>query len=302
MRRFAYLAALVGFGLWYLTFGQWLAWVLLLGLMILPVLSLVLSLKAIRDFQMAPMGPEYLTVGERGELMVMGSCGSPMPPFKGQLRLRNLRTGERLPYREETGFVPMHCGGYEITVEKGRVMDYLGLFAFPVRKKQGARLLVRPTPIPAEDLPRILTQPPVCWKAGRNRLGENYELRPYRPGDSLNSVHWKLSAKTGKLTVRETMEPLHQKACLTLSLAGTSEQVDSRLGKLLWIGEKLLEAQMEPVVLASTGEGIVRVPVTDKDSLIEAVDALLCLPAPESSDLPEPVGNTWHYAIGGEPE
>lgn len=302
MRRGAYLAALVGFGLWYLTFGQWLAWVLLLGLAALPVLSLALSLKAIRDFQVAPTGPESLAVGEKGELMIMGSCGSPMPPFKGRIYLENLRTGERLAYREETGFVPMHCGGYEITVEKARVMDYLGLFSFPVRKKQSARLLVRPGPVTAEDLPRILNQPPVSWKASINRLGENYELRPYRPGDSLNSVHWKLSAKTGKLTVREAMEPLHQKACLTLSLAGTPEQLDNRLGKLLWIGEKLLEANMEPVILASTGEGTARFPVTDGASLREAVDALLCLPAPERPDLPVPVRNTWYYALGGDPE
>ena len=186
-----------------------------------------------------------------------------------------------------------------MTVEKGRVMDYLGLFSFPVRKKQSARILVAPIPIPAEDLPRLLTQPPVRWKASPCRLGENYELRPYRPGDSLNSVHWKLSAKTGKLTVRETMEPLRQKACLTLTLGGTPEQVDDRLGRLLWIGRELLYAGMEPVILVSSGEGTARFRVSDEKSLSQAVDAMLCLPEPVEPVPPEPEGTGWHYAIGG---
>ena len=299
MRRDAYIFALLGAGLWYLTFGQWLAWIFLLGLLSLPLLSVALSMKAILDFQLAPMGPERVAVGEKAELMLMGSCGSPMPPFKGKIRLRNLRTGEKIAYREELGFTPVHCGGYEVTVEKGRVMDYLGLFSFPVRKKQSARILVSPIPIPAEDLPRPLTQPPVRWKASVCRLGENYELRPYRPGDSLNSVHWKLSAKTGKLTVREAMEPLRQKACLTLTLGGTPEQVDDRLGRLLWIGRELLYAGMEPVILVSSGEGTARFRVSDEKSLSQAVDAMLCLPEPVEPVPPEPEGTGWHYAIGG---
>lgn len=299
MRRAAYIIALLGAGLWYLTFGQWLAWIFLLGLLSLPLLSVALSMKAILDFQLAPMGPERVAVGEKAELMLMGSCGSPMPPFKGKIRLRNLRTGEKIAYREELGFTPVHCGGYEVTVEKGRVMDYLGLFSFPVRKKQSARILVSPIPIPAEDLPRPLTQPPVRWKASVCRLGENYELRPYRPGDSLNSVHWKLSAKTGKLTVREAMEPLRQKACLTLTLRGTPEQVDDRLGRLLWIGRELLYAGMEPVILVSSGEGTARFRVSDEKSLSQAVDAMLCLPEPVEPVPPEPEGTGWHYAIGG---
>ena len=299
MRAAAYIIALLGAGLWYLTFGQWLAWIFLLGLRSLPLRSVARSMKAILEFQLAPMGPERVAVGEKAGLMLVGSWGSRRPRVKGKSRLRKLRTGEKIAYREELGFTPVHCGGYEVTVEKGRVMDYLGLFSFPVRKKQSARILVAPIPIPAEDLPRLLTQPPVRWKASVCRLGENYELRPYRPGDSLNSVHWKLSAKTGKLTVREAMEPLRQKACLTLTLGGTPEQVDDRLGRLLWIGRELLYAGMEPVILVSSGEGTARFQASDEKSLLQAVDAMLCLPEPVEPVLPEPEGTVWQYAIGG---
>lgn len=300
MRRALYLAALLGCGLWYLTFGQWLAWVILLGLLGLPWLSLALSLPAIRDFQLAPVGPERMTVGQTGTFLLMGASGRPMPPFRGKIRLRNLRTGERFPYPEEKKFVPAHCGGFRVTVEKGRVQDYLGLFSFPVRRISDCALIVEPVPVEDGALPAFRTQPPVCWKISPNRLGESYELRPYRPGDSLNMVHWKLSAKTGSLTVREAMEPLRQTACLTLSLFGTPEQLDDRLGRLLWIGERLLEDGVELRILAATGDGVARFAAGDRDSFQAAVERLLCLPAPASEALPEPEGGGWHYAIGEE--
>ena len=301
MRAAAYIIALLGAGLWYLTFGQWLAWIFLLGLLSLPLLSLALSMKAILDFQLAPMGPERVAVGEKAELMLMGSCGSPMPPFKGKIRLRNLRTGEKIAYREELGFTPVHCGGYEVTVEKGRVMDYLGLFSFPVRKKQSARILVSPIPVPAEDLPRLLTRPPVRWKASACRLGENYELRPYRPGDSLNSVHWKLSAKTGALTVREAQAPVKQTAAIALTLYGSDQTVDAVLGQLLWLGQLLLERNFLPEIHAAAGSGTVVQRVQDSAALVRAIDALLCLDAPETPAVPDPGLAGIRFLLGGNP-
>ena len=301
MGRLTYLAALVGCALWYLTFGQWMAWVILLGLLGLPWLSLALSLPAIRDFQLAPVGQERMTVGEKGTFLLMGSCGRPMPPFRGKLRLRNLRTGEKLCYQEEKGFLPQNCGGFEVTVERARVQDYLGIFSFPVKKKQSCILMVEPVAVPDTELPEFLTHPPVCWRVSPNRLGENYELRPYRPGDSLATLHWKLSAKTGSLTVREAMEPLRETACVTLSLFGTPEQLDDRLGRLLWIGSRLLEGKVELTILASSGEGTARFLVEDGDGLQAAVDGLLCMPAPPGPELPEPQGGAWHVCLGEEP-
>lgn len=298
MRRFTYLMALVGCGFYYLTFGRWLSWIFLLGLLVLPVVSLALSVPAIWDLQLSTAGPEKLLVGEKGELLLMGSSNFPMPPFHGKIVLRDLRTGEKRPYREETGFVPDHCGGYAVEIEKGRVLDYLGLFVFPVRRKSAGRLLVRPKEVAMEDLPEAVVSPPLRWKPSIQRLGENHELRPYRPGDSLNTVHWKLSAKTGALTVRETMEPLKQTACLTMNLWGTQEELDDRMGKLLWLGKFLLEKGMQPIILVSTGSGPLRLEPEDEQQLRKAVDTILCAPKSDENILPEPVGASWHYCLG----
>ena len=177
MRRLAYLAAVVGCGLFYLTFGRWLLWMLLLGLLALPVVSLALSIPAIRSIRLGVAGPDRVKVGEKAELLLMGSCDMPMPPFRGRLILRDLRTGEKHPYREETGFLPQNCGGYAVEIEKGKVLDYLGLFSFPVRKKRNGQLLVLPAKCPLETQPEELDLPPLRWKPSTQRLGENHEPR-----------------------------------------------------------------------------------------------------------------------------
>lgn len=115
--------------------------------------------------------------------------------------------GETRLYSEEQGFVPEFCGGYQLTVCSAWVSDYLGLFLLPVFRRGRMRLLVRPQPKPIEDLPGLPPENCVNWQPSRSAYGESYELRPYRPGDSLNRVHWKLSAKTGALTVRRPRPP-----------------------------------------------------------------------------------------------
>lgn len=263
------------------------------------MVSLVLSIPALRSVRLGVAGPDRVKVGEKAELLLMGSCDMPMPPFRGRIFLRDLRTGEKRPYQEETGFIPKNCGGYAVEIEKARILDYLGLFSFPARRRRNGRLLVPPVKCPLDRLPEELDLPPLRWKPSTQRLGENHELRPYRPGDSLNTVHWKLSAKMGALTVREAMEPQKRTACLTLNLWGSPQELDKRLGQLLWLGAYLLERDMDPLILCMTGEGPVRLEPHSEKELEQAVDSLLCLPQCESAALPEPVGASWHYCLGG---
>ena len=299
MRRACYLLGLLGCGLWYLLCGSYLGWILFLCLVCFPWLSLLLSLPAIHGFRMAPTGPDNLLPGQQGTFLLLGSCNAPMPPFRGRLRLRNLRTGKQFYYDESHGFTPVSCGGYAVTVEKGRVYDYLELFSFPVRQKNDQLLLVRPGPKPLEALPEALPQPMVQWKPSISAFGENHELRPYRPGDSLNTVHWKLTAKTGQLTVREAQEPIRETACITLSLFGSDGDVDRTLGQLLWLGSRLLEQGLELDIRAAAQQGTVVRHAATAGELNRVIDLLLTLQAPTDAALPEPGPAKRQYCLGG---
>lgn len=293
---------LMGVLVYYVASGEWISWILLLTVAGLPWLSLLLSLPAIWSFQAAPTGVELLEQGEEAEIWLLGSCSSPMPPFKGYLRIQSCFTGKSWRYEPEKGFSTSHCGGYRARVEKARICDYLGIFSFRARNTREQTILVRPKEIPVSDLqdPQRLELGSWVPKAGGG-FSEQYEHRLYRPGDSLNQLHWKLSAKVGELILREPMEPVRGAVLLSVALTGAPEELDRKFGRLLWAGRYLLKRELDFELRALTGSGVLCAHVDTEDALQKAIDRLLCAPlAQEGSQWEEEEDACWRYHIGGE--
>lgn len=301
-RRLEYLLLLACGAVYYVASGEWIAWILLLTALGLPWVSLLLSLPAILGFQAAPAGADVLEQGEEAELWLLGSCAVPMPPFRGQLRVTSLFTGKSWRYEQDKGFPTGHCGGYRVTVEKARVCDYLGLFSFRARKTKEQLLLVRPRPQAVTNLVDPQRMEINSWapKPGGG-FSENHEHRPYRPGDNLNQLHWKLSAKVGSLILREPMEPVQGAVLLTLSLRGTPQTLDRKFGRLLYAGNYLLERELDFEIRALTGQGVLACHVDSPAALSKAVDRLLCTPLADQTDAwDDGQEASWQYHIGGD--
>ena len=301
-RRLIYLA-IAGFCfLFYIAYGQWLSWLVLVAVLAAPWFSLLLSLPAMVRFRAAPSGPNVLRPGEDAELWLMGSCPWPMPPFRGRLRLQRAITGESWFYHEKEDLPTGHCGGITVTAEGVRICDYLGLFAFPVPGKPQKTILIRPRPVKLEitrDLQSCIAR---SWKPKPGGgYAENHEIRQYRPGDGINQIHWKLTAKTGSLMIREPMEPQRDLVLLTMHLRGTAQQLDRKLGRLLWLGTWLTEQAIPFRLQVLTGDGLLTFRVESEVQLQKAVDDLLCRRAAPEGPLPEPaVSASWHCHIGGD--
>lgn len=296
-----YLAVLLASGTYYIASGEWLSAILFAVVVGLPWLSLLVSLPAIRGFRAAPAGVDIVQMGEETELWLLGSCAAPMPPFQGRLRLHWCITGEDSRYRAENGFPTDHCGGFSVTVEKIKVYDYLGLFAFRVKTVEKKTVIVRPVKLPVALPPQVEHFIPKQWKPKPGGgFAENHEMRLYRPGDSLNQIHWKLSAKTGELILREPMEPIRGQVLLTMSLRGEPEALDRKFGRLVWMGEYLLGNGILFEIRVLTGEGLLSLPVSGSVELYKAVDKLLCTPAAEGSIRDKSFDASWQYHIGGE--
>ncbi len=293
---------LTGTAAYYLASGEWIAWVLLVCAVGLPWLSLLLSLPAILGFQASPAGAGIVEQGEQTELWLMGSCPFPMPPFRGFLRVYSCFTGKDCRYSPEKGFPTEHCGGYRIAVEKARVCDYLGLFSFPARKTREQRLLVRPKVTPVEDLVDPERMEINAWipKSGGG-FSENHEHRLYRPGDRLNQLHWKLSAKMGNLILREPMQAVQGAVLLTLTLSGTPQELDRKMGRLEYAAGYLLKRELDFEIRAMTGSGILSAYVDCEAALHRAIDQLLCTPLAQRDDGWD-IGQqaSWQYHIGGD--
>lgn len=303
-RRLLYLTIAAFCGVFYIAYGQWLAYLILMAVLALPWFSLALSLPAIFRFRAAPSGPDALELGDEGELWLLGSCPYPMPPFRGRLRLRQNLSRKGWFYQEPADLPTEHCGSITVSVEGLRICDYLGLFAFPGRKCEQKTILIRPKPVKVtlqQDLQQYLAQ---AWKPKfGGGYAENHELRLYRPGDSLNQVHWKLSAKTGNLILREPMEPQRGLVLVTLHLRGTPEELDRKLGRLLWLGNHLLQQGIRFELRVLTGEGLLTFDIPGETALAKALDDLLCRSPASEGDLREQgFAASWHYHIGGGPD
>ena len=302
VKRMQYVLLLLGVLAYYVASGEWISWILMLVVAGLPWLSLLLSLPAILGFQASPAGVDVLEQGEEAEIWLLGSCASPMPPFKGHIRVQSCFTGKGWRYEPEQGFSTEHCGGYRIRVEKAKICDYLGLFAFRARKTREQTILVRPRQMPVSDLldPQRIELGSWVPKPGGG-YSENHEHRLYRPGDSLNQLHWKLSAKVGDLILREPMEPVRGAVLLTVSLRGDPDALDRKFGRLLWVGRYLLERELDFEIRALTGSGVLCAHVDTEPDLQKAIDRLLCAPlAEEGASWGDGIDACWQYHIGGD--
>lgn len=301
-RRLIYLLTLAVCVVFYIAYQQWFSWLLLLAVVFFPWLSLALSLPAMLSVRLSPSAPGRVPPDAEAKVELAGQCRFPLPPIRGKLCVTRLTTGESWLLKSGESLPTGHCGGLRIQVLRAKCCDYLGLWSKKVRKIETATVLIPPKPVEMPvppDLNRFLAR---SW---RPKFGggyaENHELRLYRPGDNLNQVHWKLSAKTGKLILREPMEPQRGLMLLTMDLSGTAAELDLKFGRLLWLGNYLLDRGIHFEIRMLTGRGIETRAIRERRDLKKAIDELLCAPpTAEDSIRRREYAASWQYHIGGD--
>ena len=301
--RILYLAGVAACLILYMAYREWLAWLLLLAVLWLPVFSFAVTLPAIALLQLRLDTPGSICLGESCTLSAHPRCTFPCPPVKYRFSLQEQVTGQKISLLPGIQWTPEHCGIWNIQLQRSFVYDYLGLFRLPVGRKLTATLSVEPVPVFAEipDIRHSLS--PRKWnpKPGGG-FAENHDLRLYRPGDSLHHIHWKMAAKTGKLIYREPMEPAGEIPVLLLRLPDPGQQRDEVLGKLLWLSRYLLSHQRSHALQCLTGQGLYRCTISDQATLADAVHALLSRSAPAANTVLPEIHRTQCFRIGGAPD
>lgn len=249
--RLLYAAALVGTLVFHTYYTRWFSWYLLLLVLCLPVFSLLCSFPAIRALRVTARMDTSCVRGAQAQL-VIGSTGHrrmPTPVYRFILTRTDALNGDRRVQHLQLALsascqvrVPSeHCGSYRYELKKGRVFDYLGLFSFPLRLPGLGACDVMPVASPPQQLPNLgQFQARVLRPKYGGGFAEQHELREYCPGDQLRDVHWKLSAKTDALIVREPLEPNYGRVIVSLDWAGGREALDRTLDVLLWLSGWLL--------------------------------------------------------------
>lgn len=300
-RRILYVFTLIGALVFFWAYRQWLSGLLLTVVVFLPWLSLLLSLPAILTCKVQLLCPGAINAGGYAVVSCEARCRFPLPELRGKYRAVWVIDGKKKKVCLGNKLPTIHCGAVKIHGVRVKICDYLGLFCFPVGKKQDRVVLVRPIPLKPREIPDIsrfiagVTRP----KAGGG-YSENHDLRLYRPGDNLRQIHWKLSAKSGKLMVREPLEPVSNAALLTMTLGGSERERDEKLGQLLWMSRYLAQQQIKHRIFCATGSGVKLLFVSNETESLEAVDQLLqCAALKETARIVYPKA-VWRYHIGGD--
>lgn len=299
-RWILYLATVSGCIVFYLAYRQWFAWFALIGVLCLPIVALLTSLPAMIKLKLKAKYPASVSMGTEQKVCFSASCRFPVPPCSYRLRATVALSGESRVLKEGKLFPTEHCGEILCKLEKAKVYDYLGLFWLRIQRKTVTPLTVRPIPVPMQYVPDLERFMASSWrpKPGGG-FSENHEMRQYAPGDKLNQVHWKLTAKTGEVIVREPMEPEKNRVLVELELCGTPEQLDRKFGQMLWLSDHLLQKGIRHELRVLTGEGVQYCSVENPAELETALNFLLGQSAVSEGSLLEPVAAAWCCRIGG---
>ena len=282
----------------------YLAHFLLWTVLVLPVVSLLLALPAVlrcsgRLTADASAVERGTAIRFRAAVRYRGFL--PLPQVRLRLRLTNRMTGETVRRRVTFSGLPGkggilgepvpwesgHCGRVQCEIERLRVVDGLGLFALPAALPQPCSALSLPhrleLPLPTALRDEAEATGPLSPRPGGGP-GEDYDLRPYRAGDPVTAIHWKLSSKRDELVTRETLEPRRERLALTFDHFGDWEALDGVLDRLMtWSTTLLSEGRSHTVAWLhpETGE-LRRFLVADQRTLHRCLGAALSDPTPSA--------------------
>ena len=253
-RRVLYGALLFLSALLHIAYGQYVTFYVLLFLLCLPIVSLLFSLPAILSARAELIGGEDVRRNRACRIRLNVESRFFLPPeaWKITVEQKNLFTntrGERHKLRlvgvqkETQVFTPdtSVLGTIRYRIRSARVCDYLGIFAIPIRRSGAVTVTVLPdakAPVPEPDL---LESSSRVLKPKPQGFSEDHELRPYRDGDAINLIHWKLSQKYDEPIVREPQEPMRKNVVLEVDLPKTYEACESVLEQLQYLSDLLME-------------------------------------------------------------
>ena len=302
-QRIIWLLCWLGSLVFLVFYQRWLAWLMLAAVLLIPLFSLLVSLPAMVTARLETHSPGRVTVGTPAVLSFRCSSKGIVPQWSCRVLVTHSITGQCRRLRRSAPLPTDRSGVLFCRLTRVWVYDYLGLFRFPLRGQRNLKVVVEPTPIPIPNEQDADADSVFAWKPKNGGFSENHELRLYAPGDSLRQIHWKLTAKTGKLIIREPMIPDPGKVLVRLELKGSPQELERLLGRALWLGQRLVQQQIPFELLTLTAAGVRRTTVSSPQGLELAMDTLLSSSPIQTGTLEIPAeAFTRQYTLGGEPD
>lgn len=261
-----YILAIAGAFIFKLGYLGWFGAFFFSAVIFVPLFLLLVSLPGMLRAKVRISVPRTAVCGSELRLCVAVHTGViPLGRLSLLLQVTNIYTGECIEQRFHwdnlsggTIYIPLpsaECGRLKCEISGVRCCDVLRLIS--IRRPAPAQVscIVMPPVIAPDDLRDIsaeLESRTVLKPKPGGGYSEEHELREYRPGDMVNSIHWKLSSKTDKTIVREPLVSTDSKIYVVIS--GHSRRA---LGNARSISLSLCELEQEHELVGSTGTSTV---------------------------------------------
>lgn len=137
-------------------------------------------------------------------------------------------------------YIYKYRGDFKLGVSTIEVQDFLGIFKFTLKNKNPLYITVYPQIIDIDEFylsSGYLSDNVSSIGGGQEDISTIEEINKYNYGDSLRKIHWKLTAKTNELMIREYEKVGSRSAILILDLQSNNFEVEKNAA----IEDKLLE-------------------------------------------------------------
>ena len=279
------MAAIAGAYIFRLAYIGWFGPYLVVVVAAAPLLLFLLSLPSMGALHLSLSAPSRCIRGSGAQLRVDFQTRSHMPIscVMVTIQIENRFTGELSSQTYKfrgilscNSYLPLptgDCGLLVCRISGWECRDLLGIFSIRRRSDALAKCAVLPEPF-QPDTPLNMDAAMNSAVQLKPKYGggysEEHDLRAYQPGDTVNSIHWKLSSKTDTVIVREPLICENNEVYLVLAQVGAN---DRGLEALYWLSLELCQMEIPHIIVSAH-----QYPVGNEEEAQEALASILSAP------------------------
>lgn len=239
--------------IFFLYYKMWVAWYWLMLLPLIPLIAFIACAIATTQLTFSTELPSDTHIGEPVYLKLKTyGLAAYFSFFKVEFTVTDHMSGKTwkivVPVNDNgVTKIPIdtdHCGAFSFNITKFSVYDLTRFFHLNLKVESKNKILIKPTPIMPELMPNMYGFKAKNLRKSKQPNSEIYDIRDYKTGDSIKTIHWKISAKKDQLVVKDSLEEFGGHSRIVLKLGEDRNKLDLHLGQILFTSLFFLEREI----------------------------------------------------------
>ncbi len=254
-RRINYLTLIVFVGFGLLFYHHYALMIMMAVIIVAPVISYIVTKKSINRFHIT-VSSDKMTIGKNVPVEVYFNVDNkslvPVENLTLKVKFFNYFYDNDENYEVIVGAVPrqkrqvkmsvtgIYCGRMQVVLEQAVIYDFFCMFKFVTEIAGVVDIDIMPTKsrrfenVALSSL-GVSEDEQIQTKKGDD-VSQISEIRNYIPGDKLQNIHWKLSAKNEELQVKEFSLPYSEDVVIVVEMYADREnpQIFDELVEILY--------------------------------------------------------------------